>query len=70
MNTSRATTPLAVERQVVTIALPPAYAVELDRLTEAFAGRTGEPLEDVRRAVETTVLRRGIEALKREWEVR
>jgi hypothetical protein len=48
------------------IAVPDALSVEIDQLVESFARRNQEPEEDVRRAVEVSVLRRGIEALKRE----
>lgn len=69
MNANRVTRPLHSDRTVVTVVVPPSFADELDRLAVAFASRTGEALEDVRRGVELSVLRRGIEALKREWEV-
>lgn len=52
----------------VTVVVPMKLALEMETLIEKLSARTGEPLEDVRRAVEVTVLQRGIESLKAEEE--
>lgn len=52
------------------IAVPDPVAKDIDALVERFASRTGEPPENVRRAVEISVLCRGIERVKGEEGLR
>ena len=70
MSRSHTTRKLQAVPRPVLIIVPPSFAAELDRLTAVFAERTGEPVEDVRRAIEVTVLQRGIDALRGEQGAR
>ncbi len=63
MNATRQVKPLVPPQ---TIVVPLSLAVEIETLVQALAARTGEPLEDVRRAVEVTILKWGLESLKAE----
>lgn len=64
MNARRSAAQSPAPATIITV--PASLAGELEQLVEGVARRTGEPIEDVRRAVEVTVLQNGIDSLKRE----